>query len=114
MLAKFFVNFDEPHVVTSGKGSGNIMSRITKEMTKLQVPAEVMPFQELIKRGPTIDPKSYVLLHYNEFFVAQHQYVDWLRGREAELLALGHKILHSVENGRVIDRKIRNNNCFDG
>ncbi len=109
-MAQFFVvDFDEPHVVATGKGSNNIISQFTRVLTKLQVPAEVLPFRELIERGPTTDPKSYVLLHYNELFVVQHQKVDWLRAREAELAALGHKVLHSVEHGRVIGHKVRQN-----
>ncbi len=76
-MAQFFVvDFDEPHVVATGKGSNNIISQFTRVLTKLQVPAEVLPFRELIERGPTTDPKSYVLLHYNELFVVQHQKVD--------------------------------------
>ncbi|WP_170362360.1 hypothetical protein [Ruegeria arenilitoris] len=109
-MAQFFVVvFDEPHVVAAGKGSSNIISHFTRVLTKLQVPAEVLPFRELIERGPTTDPKSYVLLHYNELFVVQHQKVDWLRARETELAALGHKVLHSVEHGRVIGHKVRQN-----
>jgi hypothetical protein len=109
-LAQFFVvDFDEPHVVAKGKGSSNVITHFTRVLTKLQVPAEVLTFRELIGRGPTTDPKSYVLLHYNELFVVKFEKVDWLRAREAELVALGYKILHSVEQGRVVGHKVRQN-----
>lgn len=109
-MAQFFVvDFDEPHVLAKGKGSIKIITQFTRFLAREQVPAEILPFQELIERGPTTDPKSYVLLHYNELFVVQHQKVDWLRAREAELAALGHKVLHSVEAGRVVGHKVRQN-----
>lgn len=112
-MAQFFVvDFDEPHVVAKGKGSSNIVRNFARVLTKLNVPAEVLPFHELIAKGPTSDPKSYVLLHYNELFVVQHGKVDWLRAREAELTALGHKLLHSVEYGRLVGHKVRQNRAL--
>lgn len=109
-MAQFFVvDFDEPGVVAQGKGSANVITRFTRVLTKLNVSAEVLPFRALLERGPAPDPQSYVLLHYNELFVVQHQKVDWLRDREVELKALGYKILHSVENGRVVGHKVRQN-----
>lgn len=109
-MAQFcVVDFDEPHVVAKGKGSGAIIRRFTGILRKSNVSAEILPFKKLVERGQASDPKSYVLLHYNELFVVQHEKVDWLRAREAELVALGHKILHSVEAGRVVGHKIRQN-----
>jgi len=112
-MAQFFVvDFDEPHVLAKGKGSINVIRRFTTTLTKLNVPAEILPFRALIERGATADPQSYVLLHYNELFVVQHDKVDWLRAREAELTALGHKILHSVEYGRIVGHKVRQNKAL--
>lgn len=112
-MAQFFVvEFDEPGVVAKGKGSRNIIVRLTRVLSKMDVPAEVLPFSELVNRGATDDPQSYVLLHYNELFVVQNAKVDWLRAREAELSALGHKMLHSVEHGRVVGHKVRQNRAL--
>lgn len=109
-LARFHVvEFDEPGVLAKGKGSRNIIARLIRVLGKLGVQSEVLPFAELMARGPAGDPQSYVLLHYNELFVVQNQKVDWLRARESELVALGHKILHSVEQGRIVGHKIRQN-----
>ncbi|WP_170391169.1 hypothetical protein [Ruegeria arenilitoris] len=109
-MARFFVvEFDEPGVLAKGKGSRNIIVRLTRVMGKLGVPSEVLPFAELMARGAIDDPQSYVLLHYNELFVVQNEKVDWLRARESEIEALGHRILHSVEHGRVVGHKIRQN-----
>lgn len=109
-MARFFVvEFDEPGVLAKVKGSRNIIVRLTRVMGKLGVPSEVLPFAELMARGAIDDPQSYVLLHYNELFVVQNEKVDWLRARESEIEALGHRILHSVEDGRVVGHKIRQN-----
>lgn len=109
-MARFFVvEFDEPGVLAKGKGSRNIIVRLTRVMGKLGVPSEVLPFADLMARGAIDDPQSYVLLHYNELFVVQNEKVDWLRARESEIEALGHRILHSVEHGRVVGHKIRQN-----
>ncbi|SHE78624.1 hypothetical protein SAMN05444279_10871 [Ruegeria intermedia] len=109
-MARFYVvEFDEPGVLAKGKGSRNIITRLTRVLGKLGVSSEVLPFAELMARGPAGEPQSYVLLHYNELFVVQNHKVDWLRDRETELAALGHKILHSVEQGRIVGHKVRQN-----
>lgn len=112
-MARFFiVDFDEPGVVASGKGSRNIIKRLTTTLTKMGVPSEVLSFADLRSRGSIVDPQSYVLLHYNELFVVQNNKVDWLRQRESELTALGYKILHSAKQGCIVGHKIRQNECL--
>ena len=109
-MARFqIVDFDEPGVVATGKGSRNIISRLARTLTKLGVPSEILHFSELMEQGPTEDPQSYVLLHYNELFVVQNNKVGWLRAREREMQALGHKLLHSVEQGQIVGNKVRQN-----
>lgn len=112
-MAQFYiVDFNEPGVIAKGKGSRNIVVRLTRVLSKLNVAAEVLPYDALVARGATSDRDSYVLLHYNELFVVQNHKVDWLRSRERELADLGYKVLHSVEHGRVIGHKVRQNRAL--
>ncbi|TMV09012.1 hypothetical protein FGK63_07785 [Ruegeria sediminis] len=109
-MARFHVvDFDEPGVVAKGKGSRNVILRLTRTLAKMGVPSSILSCSDLLDQGAVRDPKSFVLLHYNELFVVQNEKVDWLRGRERELADLGHHILHSVEQGRIVGHKIRQN-----
>lgn len=109
-MSQFFVvDFDEPGVLAKGKGSPQVIRRFCRSLSRLGVHSEILPFSELLKRGAPQDPASYVLLHYNELFVVQNRKVSWLRARENELRALGYHLLHSVEVGRIVGNKKRQN-----
>lgn len=108
----FIVDFDEPGVVATGKGPRNILVRLAQILTKKGIASEILPFEALLQKGPAEDENSYVLLHYNEVFVVRENKVDWLQQREAELTALGYKLLHSVQQGAIIGDKIRQNECL--
>ena len=73
------------------------------------IQAEVLTFEELLHRGKTTDPQAFVLLHYNELFFIRDRKVSWLRSRESEIKALGYKILHSADTGRIVGHKSRQN-----
>lgn len=114
MAQIFIVSFDEPGVIAKGKGSATIVKRLSISLRKMAVDSEILDFNQLLARGRTSDPDSYALLHYNELFVLKQRKVTWLRAREKELKALGYRILHSVEYGRIIGDKNRQNKVLTG